>query len=82
MIIDLRGVQALQQIRQEFQESAEMDFPGSCLREMLLLYDICKKFDLPITYTKAVLGAHAYQLVTEYINAPIGLAQAGLKQAA
>ena len=82
MIIDLRGIQALQQVRHELQESAGLDFPESCLKEMLLLYDICKKFDMPITYTREVLGARAYQLVTEYINTPLGFVPAGVKQVA
>ena len=82
MIIDLRGIQALQQIRQELQESAGLDFPQSFLKEMLLLYDICKKLEIPLTHTRVVLGAPAYRMVTEYINSPIDLMPASLEPVA
>lgn len=79
MIIDLRGIQALQQLRQEFQESAGVAFPGSCLKEMLVLYDVCKKLEVPLTFTKVVLGAPAYDMVMDYINAPINLMPVSLE---
>jgi hypothetical protein len=73
MIIDLRGVKALQELRMELQESAGLEFPNSCLSEMLLLYDVCKHLELPPYHTQGVLGAPAYKMVTEHINRPIDL---------
>lgn len=73
MITDLRGVKALQQLRLELEESAGQEFPESCLTEMLVLYDVCKHLDLPLYHAQGVLGAPAYQMVKDYINAPIDI---------
>jgi hypothetical protein len=72
MITDLRGVNALRELRIEHQESAGLDFPESCLTEMLLLYDVCKCLGLSLTQAQHVLGAPAYQMVTATINGPVG----------
>lgn len=72
MIINLRGIQALQQLRMEHQESAGLDFPGSCLTEMLFLYDVCKSLELSIFQAQEVLGAPAWKMVKDHINHPVG----------
>lgn len=71
MIIDLRGMKALQQLRMEHQESAGLDFPGSCLTEMLFLYDVCKSLDLSVFQAQEVLGAPAWKMVMDHINGRI-----------
>lgn len=72
MIINLRGIKALQQLRIEHQESAGLDFPHGCLTEMLLLYDVCKSLEIPIFQAREVLGAPAWDMVTRHINNPVG----------
>ena len=72
MIINLRGIKALQQLRIDHQESAGLEFPEACLTEMLLLYDVCKYLELSIFQAQEVLGAAAWKMVTEYINRPVG----------
>ena len=73
MIINLRGIKALQQLRIEHQESAGLDFPMSCLTEMLFLYDVCKSLELSIFQAQEVLGAPAWDMVTRHINNPVGI---------
>jgi hypothetical protein len=77
MITDLRGIQALQRLRLEFEGSAGADFPQSCLKEMLVLYDVCKSLEVPLYHTQGVLGAPAYKMVTEHINSPIDFMPVG-----
>jgi hypothetical protein len=72
MIINLRGIKALQQLRIEYQESAGLEFPQSCLTEMLILYDVCRSLDLSLFQAQEVLGAAAWKMVTDYINSPVG----------
>jgi hypothetical protein len=72
MIINMRGIRALQQLRIEHQESAELDFPESCLSEMLFLYDVCKSLELSIFQAREVLGAPAWEMVVNHINSPVG----------
>lgn len=72
MIISLRGIQALKQLRIEHQESAGLEFPQACLTEMLFLYDVCKYLELSIFQAQHVLGAPAYRMVTDTINYPVG----------
>ncbi|MEZ4713113.1 MAG: hypothetical protein R3A44_38340 [Caldilineaceae bacterium] len=85
-MINLRGMKALQQLRIDIQESAEMEFPHACLTEMLLLYDVCKYLELSIFQAREVLGAPAYHMVMKHLNAPVSLptkqAQALLQMAA
>lgn len=71
MLIDLRGTLALKQLRIELQESAGLDFPNSCLSELLVLYDVCKYLELPIFQAQEILGAQGYACVTEHINSPV-----------
>ncbi|MEM7125658.1 MAG: hypothetical protein AAF702_04990 [Chloroflexota bacterium] len=71
MLIDLRGTLALKQLRIELQESAELDFPDSCLSELLVLYDVCKYLELTIFQAREVLGAPGYACVTEHLNSPV-----------
>jgi hypothetical protein len=71
MIINLRGVKALQQLRIEQQESAGLDFPESCHTELLVLYDVCKYLELNIFQAQHVLGAQGYAYVTGYINGTV-----------
>jgi hypothetical protein len=73
MIINLRGINALQQLRIDWQESAGLEFPEACLKEMLFLYDVCKALELSIFQAREVLGASAYQMVMEYITSPLVL---------
>lgn len=73
MITDLRGINALRQLRIEHQESAGLDFPESCQTEMLLLYDVCKSLGLSLFQAQEVLGAPAFRMVTDTINGPVGL---------
>lgn len=72
MIINLRGMNALRQLRIEHQESAGLDFPAKCLTEMLLLYDVCKSLELSIFQAQEVLGAPAWNMVMNHINSPVG----------
>lgn len=72
MIINLRGIKALQQLRIEQQESAGLEFPESCLTEMLFLYDVCKSLELSLFQAQEVLGAPAWKMVNGYINGPVG----------
>lgn len=72
MIISLRGIKALQQLRIEHQESAGLEFPESCLTEMLFLYDICKSLELSLFQAQEVLGAPAWEMVRQHINSPVG----------
>ena len=72
MIIDLRGVQALQQLRMDLQEAAGEDFPQGCLTELLVLYDVCKAFELSMFMTQDVLGEPAWRTVNDFLNAPVG----------
>lgn len=80
MIISLRGIKALQQLRMEHQESAGLEFPQVCLTEMLFLYDVCKYLELSIFQAQQVLGAPAYRLVTDTINSPVGMPSERAKQ--
>lgn len=73
MIMDLRGIQALQNLRIEYQESAGLEYPEACLTELLILYDVCKSLELSIFQARQVLGAPAWEKVTSYINSPIGV---------
>lgn len=73
MIINLRGIKALQQLRIEYQESAGLEFPASCLTEMLFLYDVCKSLELSLFQVQEVLGAPAWTMVRDYINSPVGV---------
>ena len=73
MIINLRGIKALQQLRIEHQESVGLDFPQGCLTEMLFLYDVCKSLELSIFQAQEVLGAPAWEMVTGHINSPVGI---------
>jgi hypothetical protein len=73
MITDLRGIKALQHLRLELEESAGSEFPNSCLPQMLMLYDVCKHLELPLHHAQGVLGASAFEMVTEYINGQVGL---------
>lgn len=73
MHVSARGLQALRQLRMELQESAGGDFPHSQLRELLLLYDVCKYLDLTTFQARDVLGVHGYTFVTTYINQPMTL---------
>jgi hypothetical protein len=72
MFTDLRGVNALRQLRIEHQESAGLDFPESCQTEMLFLYDVCKSLGLTVFQARDVLGVSAYRMVTDAINSPVG----------
>jgi hypothetical protein len=72
MIINLRGIKALQQLRIEHQESAGLAFPHACFKEMLVLYDVCKYLDLSMFQAQEVLGAPAWKMVTDYINSSVG----------
>lgn len=72
MFINVRGIRALQQLRIEHQESAGLDFPRSCLTEMLFLYDVCKYLELNLFQAREVLGASAWEMVTNHINSPTG----------
>lgn len=73
MITDLRGIQALQKLRIEYQESAGLEFPEACLTELLILYDVCKSLELSIFQAQQVLGAPAWESVTSHINSPVGV---------
>ena len=48
MLIDLRGNNALRQLRIDHQKSAGLDFPEGCQAEMLLLYDVRKALGLTL----------------------------------
>ncbi|MFN8466305.1 MAG: hypothetical protein U0X20_12180 [Caldilineaceae bacterium] len=72
MFIDLRGIHALRQLRIDHQESLGLDFPEGCQTEMLFLYDVCKSLGLTLFQAQEVLGAPAYQMVTNLINRPAG----------
>ncbi len=72
MIINLRGIKALQQLRMEHQESAWLDFPQTYHTELLVLYDDCKYLELNIFQARDALGAQGYAYVTGYINGPVG----------
>ena len=71
MYTDQRGMKALQQLRIDLQESAGFDFPQGCLKELLVLYDVCKYLDLNIFQAQDVLGVHGYASVADYINQPV-----------
>ncbi len=73
MQITIRGLKALQQLRIDLQESAGTEFPHAHLRELLILYDVCKYLDLSTFQARDVLGIHGYTLVTEYINQPVNI---------
>lgn len=80
MIINLRGIKALQQLRIEHQESAGLEFPQACLKEMLFLYDVCKYLELSVFQAQEVLGVPAWKMVMNIINAPVGLPTERAKQ--
>ena len=72
MIINVLGIRALQKLRFEHQEAAGLDFPEACLTEMLFLYDVCKYLELNIFQAQEVLGAPAWEMVSNHINGPVG----------
>ncbi|MBV7334972.1 hypothetical protein KFU94_43390 [Chloroflexi bacterium TSY] len=76
----MRGLEALQQLRFELQESAGEEFPQSQLRELLVLYDVCKQLDLSTFQAREVLGVHGYGLVSDYINQPVTVNQAEIER--
>lgn len=80
MQITMRGLKALQQLRVDLQESAGAEFPHAQLRELLLLYDVCKYLDLNTFQAQDVLGVHGYSLVTKYINRPITVNQSAVNE--
>jgi hypothetical protein len=68
-----QGLVALRRLRQELQEDAGCQFPQAVLREMLILYDVCKSLDLNIFQCREVLGELGWQYLHEYINKPLEL---------
>lgn len=71
MHIDLHAIKALQRLRIDLQEAAGANFPQSQLKELLLLYDVCKYLDLTYFQAQEVLGAPALSFVHDYLNRPI-----------
>lgn len=71
MLIDIRGIKALQKLRIEIQESAGLEYPDTCLRELLVLCDVCKYLGLSTFQAKEVLGAHGYDVVTQHFNSRV-----------
>ncbi|MEZ4667529.1 MAG: hypothetical protein R3E39_06385 [Anaerolineae bacterium] len=71
MCINQRGIQALQKLRIDLQETAGIEFPHAFVKELLILYDVCKYLELPIFQTREILGVHGFAYVTKYINGPV-----------
>lgn len=76
MIINVLGIRALQKLRFEHQEAAGLDFPEACLTEMLFLYDVCKYLELNIFQAQEVLGAPAWEMVSNHIKRSRGFSHA------
>ena len=70
MLIDLRGVNALRNLRRELQDNAGSDFPNGVMTELLVLYDVCKTLDLNLSNAEDVLGETGLDAVSNYINSP------------
>ena len=73
MHINLHGIKALQQLRIDLQESAGQRFPQSHIKELLLLYDVCKYLGLTFFQTQEVLGTPGLSFVHDYINRPLDI---------
>lgn len=70
MLISIKGLVALRQLRLQFQEAAGDDFPQAVLTEMLVLYDVCECLELNIFQARDVLGEYAWACVTTHIQQP------------
>lgn len=70
MLTDLRGVDALRNLRRDLQDDAGADFPNGMMTELLVLYDVCKSLDMPLTNAKEVLGEQGFNAIKEHINSP------------
>lgn len=70
MQITIRGVMALQHLRQQLQDDAGESFPQAVLTELLVLYDVCKCLEVNYFFSKDILGEIGLRYVTEYINMP------------
>jgi hypothetical protein len=73
MITSIKDASRLRQLRIEYQESAGLGFPEACLTEMLILYDVCKSLELTLFQARDVLGAPAWEMVTNHINRPAAI---------
>lgn len=62
-------VDALQDLRREFEESAAPgEYPASCAGELLLLADVCGALGLGDGDTRQVLGDPAFTYLAELIG--------------
>lgn len=68
MLTSNEGVAALSSIRSELELDASHDFPKRTLRELLVLYDVCKAFGFDMVKTEQVLGTHGLACVQDYLN--------------
>lgn len=68
MLTSNEGVAALSSIRSELEVDASHDFPKRTLRELLVLYDVCKAFGFDMAHTEQVLGSNGLACVQNYLN--------------
>lgn len=71
MEVTMKGMVALKQLRQQWQEDAGYQFPYDTLTELLVLYDVCKHLGLNLFQAKEVLGELGWHGVMHHINQPV-----------
>ncbi|CAN5384283.1 hypothetical protein BH10CHL1_BH10CHL1_45170 [soil metagenome] len=67
----MKGLCALQRLRQEIQDDAGLEFPQALHIEMLVIYDVCKRLDFNIFQCKEVLGVIGWQYINDYLETRI-----------
>ena len=65
-----QSIDSLRQLRIELQEDAGKSYPNGVLRELLVLYDVCRCLELNIFLAKQIMGEVGWSYVVEYINQP------------
>ena len=73
MIIGMKGIQSLRQLRRDLQDEAGLSFPQAVHIELLVLYDVCRCLEFNIFQCKEVLGEVGWAYVNGYLARRIEL---------
>lgn len=71
MLTCMQGITLLRQLRLDWEEDAGDQFPDAVLREMLVLYDVCKILGLNLFQCQEVLGDVGWRFVKHYLDQPV-----------
>mgnify|MGYP001468148144 CR=1 FL=1 len=68
MLTSIDGIAALCELRVELEEDAADEYPQAVLRELLVLFDVCRAFGLDMHRTKSVSGTIGLRYVQQHLE--------------